>query len=346
VAGERVNKIKLIKLFIAICMLVMVTACSEEQAAAPEQQATTTGQQVASPGQQATFPDQDIKIIIPFSPGGGFDSYIRALTPLLEKHLGNNVNILPINTPGAGGRRGALETFRAKPDGYTIGVFNMPGVLIPQLTEQDVGYDLEQITWLATLGNDPYAYVVSKNSELTTFTQLQTSTQPVIYGATGPSSTSYVATKIMNETLGIPYEIVTGYTGSSEYTMGVMRGDVTAALVSMSTARPYIKSGDVRVLATIGAKSADPAIADANSLGKPELEKLNLVRMIGGPPGMSADLKVTYEKAFMAAIADPEFKLWLEQTENDAQPAGADATSALVSELLAFYKNFMHILQE
>ncbi len=300
---------------------------------------------IVNPPVFAAFPERDIKVIIPFSPGGGFDSYIRAVVPLLKKHLGGKVNVLPINTPGAGGRRGALEIFRAKPDGYTIGVFNMPGVLIPQLTEDSVGYDLEKLTWLATFGNDPYAFVVNKNSPLKSFAQVQAQKQPVLYGATGPSSTSYVATVIMNETLGIPYEMVTGYTGSSEYTMGVMRGDVVAALVSMSTARPYIKSGDIRALAMIGVKSTDPAIADADSLGKPELEKLNVVRMIAGPPGLPAELKAILEKAILAAMADPEFTKWLEQTGNDAQPAGADTTAASVTELIAFYKDFMQILK-
>ena len=294
----------------------------------------------------AAFPEHDIKIIIPFSPGGGFDSYIRALTPILEKYLGGNINVLPINTPGAGGRRGALETFKAKPDGYTIGVFNMPGVLIPQLTEDSVGYDLEKITWLATLGNDPYAFVVNKNSELKTFAQVIASKQPVLFGATGPSSTSYVATKIMNETLSIPYEMVTGYTGSSEYTMGVMRGDVNAALVSMSTARPYIKSGDVKALAMIGVKSTDPAIADADSLGKPDLGKLNVLRMIGAPPGLPDDIKAIYEKAFLSAMADPEFIKWLQSTGNEASPADGKTTAVTVSGLIAFYKNFMSILKE
>lgn len=332
ITGERVYKNNYVKNFAAICILAMVTACSEQQA--------------ASPDQQAAFPEQDIKIIIPFSPGGGFDSYIRALVPVLEKHLGGKVNVLPINSPGAGGRRGAIETFRATPDGYTIGVFNMPGALIPQLTEDSVGYDLEKLTWLATFGNDPYAYVVNKNSPLRSFADVQAQKQPIMYGATGPSSTSYVATMIMNEMLGIPYEMVTGYTGSSEYTVGVMRGDVVAALVSLSTARPYIKSGDVRPLAMIGVKSEDPAIADADSLGKPELGKLNVVRMLAGPPGMPADLKVIFEKAILAAMADPEFTKWLEQTGNDAQPAGADTTAAAVTELIAFYKNFMHVLKQ
>lgn len=294
----------------------------------------------------AAYPERDIKVIIPFSPGGGFDAYVRAVIPILQKHLGGKVNVLPINSGGAGGRQGALETFRAKPDGYTIGVFNMPGVLIAQLTEEKIRFDLEKLTWLATFGHDPYAYVVNKNSPLKTFADVLAQKQPVLYGATGPSSTSYVATVVMNEMLGIPYEMVTGYTGSSEYTMGVMRGDVVAALVSLSTARPFIKSGDVRPLAMIGTKSDDASLADAESMGKPEIGKLNVVRMLAAPPGLPAELKATLEKAFMAAMADPEFTGWLKQTGNDAQPAGAEATAAEVKELMVFYKNYLHLLKK
>jgi tripartite-type tricarboxylate transporter receptor subunit TctC len=294
----------------------------------------------------AAYPERDIKVIIPFSPGGGFDSYVRAVIPVLKKHLGGNVNILPINSGGAGGRQGALETFRAKPDGYTIGVFNMPGVLIAQLTEEKTRFDLAQLTWLATFGTDPYAYVVNKDSTLKSFADVRAQKQPVMYGATGPSSTSYVATVLMNEMLGIPYEMVTGYTGSSEYTMGVMRGDVAAALVSMSTARPFIKSGDVRALAMIGVKSSDPAIADAESMGKPEIGRLNVVRMLAAPPGLPAEIKSTLEKAILAAMADPEFTQWLQQTGNDADPAGAAATAAAVRDLMAFYKQYLHILKK
>ena len=321
--GERVYKMNFNKLFASILLLAVSISPTF-----------------------AAFPEKDIKVIIGVSPGGGFDTYMRALIPILERYLGNDVNVLPINSAGSGGRRGALETFKAKPDGYTIGMFNMPGVLIPQLTENDVGYDLEKITWLATLGNDPYAFIVNKDSDLISFDQVLAQKSPILFGATGPSSTSYVATVIMNETLGIPYEVVTGYTGSSEYAMGVMRGDVVAALLSMATARAYIKSGDVRALAMIGMKSPDPKIADADSLGKPDLGKLNVVRMIGAPPGLPADIKAIYEKAFMAAMADPEFTKWLESTGNDAAPAGADATSATVTGLIEFYKKYINVLKK
>lgn len=292
----------------------------------------------------AQYPERDITIVIPYNSGGGFDSYVRALAPRLEEHLPRTVNVLPQNTPGAGGRRGTTTVYRARPDGYTIGAFNLPGVLIPQLEEMNIGYDLAQVTWLATLGDDPYVYAVNADSPIRSLAELRQAGQTIYYSATGPGSTSYIATTIVNEVLGIRYEIVTGYTGSSAYILGVIRGDVDAALVNLSAARPYIRSGDLRVLALFGAASDDSAVPDAAALGAPELGRLKLVRMIGGPPGLPAPVRQTLEAALLAALADPGFTAWLKASGNELSPAGAEATAQAVRDMSAFYESFKHLL--
>lgn len=49
----------------------------------------------------------------------------------MGKCLPNNVNVVPKNVPGAGGRKGYSALQRARPDGYTISTINMPGAAIP-----------------------------------------------------------------------------------------------------------------------------------------------------------------------------------------------------------------------
>jgi tripartite-type tricarboxylate transporter receptor subunit TctC len=168
--------------------------------------------------------------------------------------------------------------------------------------------------------------------------------ETIYYSATGPGSTSYIATTIVNEVLGIDYEIVTGYTGSSAYILGVIRGDVDAALVNLSAARPYIRSGDLRVLALFGAPSDDPAIPDAAALGVPELGRLKLVRMIGGPPNLPVSVRQTLETALLAALEDPGFTAWLEASGNEVSPAGSRASAQAVREMSTFYESFKHHL--
>jgi len=293
----------------------------------------------------AGYPASDIKIIIPYNAGGGFDTYVRALGPYLEKHLPNKINVLPINVPGAGGRRGASDVYRASPDGYTIGVFNLPGVMLPQLQGEDVGYDLFKVSWLATISIDGYAYIVKKDSPLDSIEAVKQMGRPITYGATGPSSTSYIATTIVSDALGIPYEVVTGYTGSSEYILGVIRGDVDAAFANLSTVRPYLDSGDVKMLAIIGTESTDPTIRDATGLGIPELNNISVIRMLGAPPGLPDDIKTTLENALLAAVNDPGFQDWLKQTGNEVHYSGAAETTRSVAGMAKFYENFKQKLE-
>ncbi|MGK0297814.1 MAG: tripartite-type tricarboxylate transporter receptor subunit TctC [Gammaproteobacteria bacterium] len=292
-----------------------------------------------------SFPNRDIEIVIPYAAGGGFDTYVRALAPHMEKYLEGDFNILPINVPGAGGRRGASEVYRANPDGYTIGIFNLPGVLLPQLQGVKVNYDLADVSWLSTLSIDAYAVIVKGDSTINSIQDFKTLGRPVVYGATGPSSTSYIATTIVSEALKIPYEVITGYKGSSEYILGVIRGDVDATFANLSTVQSYIESGDVKMVALIGDESDDPAINDASDLGIPELGNIKVVRMVGGPPGLPDDIKKTLEQAILSALADPEFKTWLEATGNDVYPAGASATAQSVGELSAFYDKFKEFVE-
>ena len=295
-------------------------------------------------GEPAEYPAKDISVVIPFNSGGGFDTYARALAPGLEKHLPGDVNVVPKNLPGAGGRRGASDVFRSRPDGYTIGIFNMPGVLIPRLQGMPTEYELSRVTWLATLGYDPYVFAVSGDSDVTSIDDLRKLGRTVTYGATGPGSTSYVATNIVNEALGIPYDIITGYKGSSGYLLGLIRGDFDAAMISFAAARTYLDSGDIRAIAVFGKQSDDPAIADAIDLGVPELIDLRVVRMMGAPPDLPDEIKVTLETAIMTALDDPDFTAWLESTGNEVHPANAVETAAAVTAMTAFYDQFKHLL--
>lgn len=124
---------------------------------------------VALPAMAADFPAKNIEFVIPVSPGGGFDTYVRAVSPVMEKHLPQSVNVVPTNVPAAGGARGAAQVFRAKPDGYTIGIFNIPGILVPQLRgDSSVQYDLTKLTWLGSFGSDEYGVTYLSTEEIDT----------------------------------------------------------------------------------------------------------------------------------------------------------------------------------
>jgi tripartite-type tricarboxylate transporter receptor subunit TctC len=299
---------------------------------------------LAACSEPSEYPAKDITIIVPFDSGGGFDTYVRALAPSLEAQFSGEINVLPRNVPGAGGRRGASEIYRARPDGYTIGILNMPGVLIPKLQGAPTEYDLSHMTWLATLGYDSYVFVIKGDSPWRSIDDLKALGREITYGATGPGSTAFVATNIVNQTLAIPYNIVTGYKGSSAYLLGLIRGDFDAALVSYAGARSYLQSGDIKAIAIFGSDSDDPAIADAADLGVHELGNLRLVRMISAPPDLPLDIRTTLEQALLAAMMDADFEAWLAESGNDVYPAGVNDTERAVTEMTQFYDQYKSVL--
>src|SRR3954470_20590740 len=76
----------------------------------------------------AAWPDdKPIEVVIGFAPGGGTDVMARKLLPFVEKRLDGKAKFVVLNKPGAGGEIAFTSIARATPDGYSMGVVNVPG---------------------------------------------------------------------------------------------------------------------------------------------------------------------------------------------------------------------------
>ena len=262
----------------------------------------------------AAYPEQDITLVIPSVAGGGFDAYARAITPAMERYLPNHVNIIPQNVPTLGGGRSASIVYRAKPDGYTIGMFNIPGMLVVQ-QQGEVSYDLTKIAWIGSMGHDVYGIGVSARSPLKSVAELRASAKPVRFTAAGPASTAYSATYIAAELLGIKVEMISGYKGSSEYVQAVINGEGDAVVTVLPTLARLQHEGRMRVLASFEERSSLPGVPDATTLRQPELAKITLERLIGGPPGLPSDIVKVLADALQKALKDPEVVAWARKFE-------------------------------
>ena len=99
----------------------------------------------ATAGEAVSFAGKRIEIIVPFSPGGGTDVYVRALAPHLEKHLPGKPTIIVRNIPGARGIPGANQfQSRAKPDGTDVIAGSASNVATYVLERSKVEYKLDQ----------------------------------------------------------------------------------------------------------------------------------------------------------------------------------------------------------
>lgn len=294
---------------------------------------------------KAAFPQKDIAFIIPFGPGGGFDTYVRVIAPAMEKYLPNKVTVVPTNVEGGGGVRGAIEVYRAKPDGYTIGVFNIPGLFARQ-KEGDNRFDLTKLTWIGSIGRDSYGIAVGANSPIKSIADLQALSRkrPVKFTSTGPASTAYSAAIIASHVLGIRPQMITGYKGSNDYVVGAIRGDGDAAVTALPLLRRLEAGKAVRVLATFEEHSSFPGAQDATTLGQPELSQILLERLVAGPPGLPADIKAALATALTKAMTDPQVVAWAKKTNNELMPQTPDQAVSILHDQAKFFAKWKKYL--
>ena len=284
---------------------------------------------LAIPGAVAKYPEKTITFIIPYKPGGGFDTYVRALAPIMEKRLG--VTVVPKNIPGAGGRKGATYLYKSKPDGYRISIMNLPGKAIAAIQgKKGVGYDIRKFTWLGQIASDSYVIAVAGKSKIKSIADLKKLGRVIKTAGTGKGATSYVVSQIAANILGLKVKLVTGYKGSSGMSIAVIRGDTDIAFFAYRSYSKFAKSGDLRAIAALDEKGAA-------MLGKPGLSKLRIHRLVAAPPGLPSGIKKTLEDALFASINDAGFKKWAKKARRPLAALKGKASEKLIDELVKFY---------
>ncbi|KMK65036.1 tripartite tricarboxylate transporter substrate binding protein [Puniceibacterium sp. IMCC21224] len=292
----------------------------------------------------AEWPEEPIIFVVPYSPGGGFDAYVRAVAPELEQILGTEVVVE--NIPGAGGQKGASTVYRADPDGYTIGIFNVPGLTVPQLLGKSSGYDLTDVTWIANLATSKYALAVKAGSSFQSLEDICGQGKPFKHSDTGPASTSSVTARIAMSLIDCPIINVTGYKGSTDTIVGLMRGEVDATIKPVAQLQKYAESGDVRILMTFENERSIEDVPTSTELGYPDFANFDLRRIVGGPPGIPDDIRDALSDALIAAADSASVAEWSESSNNPMDPVGAVAATKIMSDLMTFYAQYKDVLSE
>ena len=221
------------------------------------------------------FPEGKINFVIPYNPGGGNDTVVRMIAPFMKKHLPKNVAVVPQNVPGAGGQRGAISVYRAAADGYTIGLFPMPGLALPKVLGKPSKFDLEKITWLGRIESSNYVLLVPAKSSIHSLKDFADGRE-ITFISTGFGSTMLAASQITAGALGVKATFVTGYKGSRNAMAGLIRGDGNAAMGIIEPSASYIKSGDLRAIAVSARRPALSDVPTFAELGHPELSVLRV----------------------------------------------------------------------
>ena len=290
-----------------------------------------------------TFPNKNIQFVIPYAPGGGFDIYVRLVTPVMEKYLPRKVSIVPLNVASGAGSRGVAQAYRARPDGYTMTILNIPGMFILQAQQGTTAFDLNRFTWIGAMGEgEKYFISVGQNSPLKTFDDLKrlSAQRPVKLSVTGPEGTAYMAAVVGAQLMGLRTQLITGYRGSADYVVAAVRGDSDAVVAALPTTMRFRRGNQLRPLASFETKSSIPGIPDATSLGKPELDLIRVERLVAAPPGTPAEAVNVLSAALAKALVDPAVVKWAAENDVVMKPKTPQEAVAILNEQRAFFEKW------
>ena len=206
---------------------------------------------------QDGYPNKPIKIVVPFSPGGGGDAVVRIISEKLGERLGQPVIIE--NRPGASGYIGAQAVATAVPDGYTILMgFDGSLVVAPNLIKApfDTAADFAPITKL----NDATLILAAHSSVgVRTLKELvelsKTTPGGLMFGSSGPATTTHLAGELLAQRAGMNLTHVP-YKGGGQAMTDVLGGTIPLVYTAVAGAYGHVQSGKLRAIAVSSAQRA------------------------------------------------------------------------------------------
>lgn len=261
------------------------------------------------------FKGKKITVIIPYSVGGGFDFYARLVGKYMEKNIPDST-FIPLNVTGAGGLLGSNRLYTSKPDGLTIGLTNTGGLVFNQiLGGEGVKFDLNRFGWIGRITAEQHVFVTHAKFPYDRLADVKKAGKKLRLGFNGVGSDDYFAASVILHTMDIPYEMITGYQGSKEVVLGVLREEIDGTSNTISSVLPQVKSAEFKVLVKYGEKSdlVSESVQDVMDLVGGEKKKLvqaisaifTLDRSMAAPPGVPEKRLAYLRAAFDKAVKDP-----------------------------------------
>lgn len=316
--------------------------------------ALTAALALSAPGlaQESFYKGKTIRIIVPFSPGGGYDVYSRIIGRHMGKYISGNPVFVVENMTGAGGLIGINHVYKvAKPDGLTIGT-PIGTMFVDQLIgKPGIEFDGRKFEYVGAPAQDTQLLIVHKRTGIKTVEQWLAHPTPVKFGSTGPGSANESIPKIAKEALNLPLQVVSGYKGSSVIRLAFNSGEVDGvanAWESMVSTWPQeLQNGEAVVLLQAAGKR-HPDLANVPLVidyAKTDLAK-KLVRGVINNFGATARPYVVtpgtpkarieiLRRAFMDTMKDPEFGAELKKAKLDLNPLDGATLERNIQELFA-----------
>jgi tripartite-type tricarboxylate transporter receptor subunit TctC len=260
---------------------------------------------------QAKFPERPIRLIIPFAPGGIYDSVGRPWADKMKALLGT---VIVENQGGAGGAIGAAAVARSPADGYTILMGSLGNHVITAMTASHPLYDpTKDLDPVLILGSAGYAFAVQPAFPTATLSEFiafaRAHPGSLSFGSAGTGSLNQLTGELLKAKTGIDIAHVP-YRGAGPALTDLISAQISMVIPSVTGQVIELhRSGKIRLLAiaTRARLAALPDVPTVIESGLPGFVSQNLVG-IWAPAGTSLAIVERFAAATRLALADETFR--------------------------------------
>jgi tripartite-type tricarboxylate transporter receptor subunit TctC len=202
-----------------------------------------------SPAMAQEYPAKQIRMVVPFPPGGGSDIIARVVAQKLSISLGQPV--IADNRAGASGNIAAEIVAKAAPDGYTL-LFGNSSLSISPAVFQKLNYDpVKELTPISMASSYPFALAVHPSLPVRSVKALvalaKSKPDALAYASAGGGTMSHMAMELLRLRTGIKVQHLP-YKGAAPASVSLLSGETQLAFLVMPVAAVQIKAGRLRGL--------------------------------------------------------------------------------------------------
>ncbi len=282
----------------------------------------------------SAYPTRPVRLVVPFSPGGGVDATARIVAPKLSESMGQHWVV--DNRAGAGGNLASEIVARANPDGHTVLL-----ALDTMLTANPILYtlpfsvekDLRPVVILAVSDQILVVHPSVPARTLKEFVALAKQ-QPGAFrhGSGGMASSNHLAAELFKKVAGIDILHVP-YKGAGPSIAAILAGDIQMNISSTASTIGFIKAGRLRALASTGARrgNALPELPTIAESGYPGFEAIQWYALVV-PGATPKSIVARIHKDSVKALQDADVRASMERLGLQQDPSTPEALVARIKQ--------------